>query len=215
MEDMELPMPITTLAMSKDVVIIGGGIIGTACADALSGEGMHVVVLERLGLAAGASSACQSGVGFGVSMDDYTLRLHLAAVAAYQNFTADGTEVDLVVLVDVLYCVRDLRERYVLRYRRVEIGVCKGVFSQKVLSKWDCKKYYLVDLWDSELVENNNYKEPWAKDNSEHKQNYETTLENVKNYIDKIEIIRNYSHLAANDFEHEFSERKQNRVKFC
>ena len=94
MEDMELPMPITTLAMSKDVVIIGGGIIGTACADALSGEGMQVVVLERLGLAAGASSACQSGVGFGVSMDDYTLRLHLAAVAAYQNFTADGTEVD-------------------------------------------------------------------------------------------------------------------------
>ena len=78
----------------KDAVIIGGGIIGTACAEALSREGMHVGVVERLGLAAGASSACQSGVGFGVFMNDYVLRLHLAAVKAYQEFTADGTNVD-------------------------------------------------------------------------------------------------------------------------
>jgi glycine/D-amino acid oxidase-like deaminating enzyme len=78
----------------QDAVIIGGGIIGTACAEALSRAGMQVALVERLGLAAGASSACQSGVGFGISMDDYTLRLHLAAVRAYQEFTADGTEVD-------------------------------------------------------------------------------------------------------------------------
>jgi glycine/D-amino acid oxidase-like deaminating enzyme len=94
MEDIELPMTITTSAKSKDAVIIGGGIIGAACADALSSEGMHVGLVERLGLAAGASSACQSGVGFGISMNDYTLRLHLAAVKAYQEFTDDGTEVD-------------------------------------------------------------------------------------------------------------------------
>ncbi len=78
----------------KDVVIIGGGIIGAACAEALSRAGLDVVLLERLGLAAGASSACQSGVGFGISMDDYTLRLHLAAVRAYRQFAADGAEVD-------------------------------------------------------------------------------------------------------------------------
>ena len=77
----------------KDVVIIGGGIIGAACAEALSRAGLRVALIERLGLAAGASSACQSGVGFGISMDDYTLRLHLAAVKAYQEFTADGTDV--------------------------------------------------------------------------------------------------------------------------
>ena len=78
----------------KDAIIIGGGIIGAACAEALSRAGLQVALIERLGLAAGASSACQSGVGFGISMDDYTLRLHLAAVRAYQEFTADGTEVD-------------------------------------------------------------------------------------------------------------------------
>jgi glycine/D-amino acid oxidase-like deaminating enzyme len=77
-----------------DAVIIGGGIIGTACAEALSRAGLHVALVERLGLAAGASSACQSGVGFGISMDDYTLQLRLAAVRAYLEFTADGTEVD-------------------------------------------------------------------------------------------------------------------------
>jgi len=78
----------------KDAVIIGGGIIGAACAEALSRAGLQVALIERLGLAAGASSACQSGVGFGISKDDYTLRLHLAAVRAYQEFTADGTDVD-------------------------------------------------------------------------------------------------------------------------
>ena len=78
----------------QDAIIIGGGIIGTACAEALSRAGLQVTLVERLGLAAGASSACQSGVGFGISMDDYTLRLHLAAVRAYQELTADGTEVD-------------------------------------------------------------------------------------------------------------------------
>ena len=56
-------------AAPADVVVVGGGVIGTACAEALSREGMKVVVLERHGLAAGASSACQSGVGLGVAMD--------------------------------------------------------------------------------------------------------------------------------------------------
>lgn len=75
-------------------MIVGGGVIGTACADALSGQGMRVVLLERRGLAAGASSACQSGVGLGLDMDPSYLRLHLAAIAAYRDLTADGTEVD-------------------------------------------------------------------------------------------------------------------------
>ena len=81
-------------AAPADVVIVGGGVIGTSCAEALSREGMKVVVLERHGLAAGASSACQSGVGLGLAMDDAYLHLHRAAIAAYQDLTADGTEVD-------------------------------------------------------------------------------------------------------------------------
>jgi D-hydroxyproline dehydrogenase subunit beta len=41
--------------MASDVVVVGGGIVGCACAQALAGRGLGVVVLERAGLAAGAS----------------------------------------------------------------------------------------------------------------------------------------------------------------
>jgi D-hydroxyproline dehydrogenase subunit beta len=41
--------------MASDVVVVGGGVIGCACALALAARGLGVVVLERAGLAAGAS----------------------------------------------------------------------------------------------------------------------------------------------------------------
>ncbi|MET1012406.1 MAG: FAD-dependent oxidoreductase, partial [Actinomycetota bacterium] len=40
-----------------DVVIVGGGIIGAACAYELASDGASVLVLEREELAAGASAA--------------------------------------------------------------------------------------------------------------------------------------------------------------
>ena len=40
---------------TSDVVVVGGGIVGCACALALADRGVEVVVLERAGLAAGAS----------------------------------------------------------------------------------------------------------------------------------------------------------------
>ena len=41
--------------MHSDVIIIGGGVIGTACAYYLSGRGAKVQVMERNHLGAGAS----------------------------------------------------------------------------------------------------------------------------------------------------------------
>ncbi|HEU4399895.1 MAG TPA: FAD-binding oxidoreductase [Actinomycetota bacterium] len=41
--------------MSSDVVVVGGGVVGCACALALADRGLDVVLLERAGLAAGAS----------------------------------------------------------------------------------------------------------------------------------------------------------------
>jgi D-hydroxyproline dehydrogenase subunit beta len=40
---------------ASDVVVVGGGVVGCACALALADRGLGVVVLERAGLAAGAS----------------------------------------------------------------------------------------------------------------------------------------------------------------
>tara|TARA_Y100000385_G_scaffold172907_1_gene178988 strand:+ start:97 stop:843 length:747 start_codon:yes stop_codon:yes gene_type:complete len=89
----------------------------------------------------------------------------------------------------------------------VEIGVLKGDFSKQILENWNCSKYYLVDLWSNQLTKTNTatvtYEEGWASDEKIHNENYSAMLENTKKYKEKINIIRNYSHLAAVTFEDE------------
>ncbi len=50
-----------------DVVIVGAGIVGAACADALSGAGLRVTIVEENGIGSGATNA---GMGHLVTMDD-------------------------------------------------------------------------------------------------------------------------------------------------
>lgn len=92
---------------SADVVVVGGGIIGAACAESLARESMKVVLLERFGLAAGASGACQGGVGIGLFMEDYDLQLHSAAMVAYRDLVASGVEVDYRPVGELLICSPD------------------------------------------------------------------------------------------------------------
>ncbi|MFO1058620.1 MAG: FAD-dependent oxidoreductase [Dongiaceae bacterium] len=80
------------MTATADAVVIGGGVIGAACAEALSRLWPRVTLVERLGLAAGTSSACQSGVGHGVSGDAYDLGLDRAAIDAYRALVADGLD---------------------------------------------------------------------------------------------------------------------------
>lgn len=53
------PATLFAVLAGADVVVIGGGIIGAACADALAASGAAVVLLERDVLAAGASGRNQ------------------------------------------------------------------------------------------------------------------------------------------------------------
>ncbi len=53
--------------MSFDVVIVGGGIVGAACAASLSSAGLSVCVIEAVGIASGTTAA---GMGHIVVMDD-------------------------------------------------------------------------------------------------------------------------------------------------
>jgi D-hydroxyproline dehydrogenase subunit beta len=50
-----------------DVVIVGAGIVGAACADECSGRGMHVAIVDRDLVGSGATAA---GMGHIVVMDD-------------------------------------------------------------------------------------------------------------------------------------------------
>ena len=71
-----------------DVVVVGGGIVGTAAAAALAEAGAVVTLVERAGIGAGAS-----GRNSGVVQHpfDRALRdLHLESVAEYRNLAADA-----------------------------------------------------------------------------------------------------------------------------
>jgi glycine/D-amino acid oxidase-like deaminating enzyme len=54
-------------ANHPDVIIVGAGIVGAACADALSSEGFRVTVIDARGVGAGTTAA---GMGHLVVMDD-------------------------------------------------------------------------------------------------------------------------------------------------
>jgi glycine/D-amino acid oxidase-like deaminating enzyme len=60
----------------SDVIVIGAGIVGAACADALAAAGLSVTVVERETVGSGATAA---GMGHLVVMDDNPAELALTA----------------------------------------------------------------------------------------------------------------------------------------
>ena len=78
---------------ARDVVVIGGGIVGTACAYALADAGFSVTLVERYGLAAGTSSAGQGGLGLGLMSSDLERSMQLLGMNAYKRFVAEGHDI--------------------------------------------------------------------------------------------------------------------------
>lgn len=60
--------------LNRDVLIVGAGIVGAACADAISAEGLRVTVIESKCISAGATAA---GMGHLVVMDDSDAQFEL------------------------------------------------------------------------------------------------------------------------------------------
>lgn len=71
----------------SDVIVIGAGIVGAACADALAARGMRVTVIEQGAIGGGATAA---GMGHLVVMDDSAAELALSAysLALWQQLVA-------------------------------------------------------------------------------------------------------------------------------
>lgn len=61
---------------TPDVVVVGAGIVGAACAHALAGYGLHVLVLDKAGVGTGTTAA---GMGHLVVMDDTPAEFALSA----------------------------------------------------------------------------------------------------------------------------------------
>lgn len=63
---------------SADVVIVGGGIVGAACAWACAAEGLSVIVIEESVIGGGATAA---GMGHIVVMDDSEAQFQLTSLS--------------------------------------------------------------------------------------------------------------------------------------
>ena len=72
---------------SQDVIVIGGGIVGTAAAAFLAAEGVRVTIIEREGLASGASGA-NSGV-VQHPFDPILAALYRDTVALYRELSGE------------------------------------------------------------------------------------------------------------------------------
>jgi len=75
------------LTPSADVLVIGAGIVGAACANALSQAGLRVTVIEKDVVGGGATAA---GMGHLVVMDDNPAELALTrySLQLWREFTA-------------------------------------------------------------------------------------------------------------------------------
>ena len=74
--------------MTSDVIIVGAGIVGAACARALSREGLRVTVVDEAMVGGGATAA---GMGHVVVMDDSPAQLALTRYSQqlWQEIVAD------------------------------------------------------------------------------------------------------------------------------
>lgn len=80
----------------------------------------------------------------------------------------------------------------------VEIGVKHGIFSQHLLSDWKCEKLYLVDPWEKQ--DDGVYDET----HHDHENDLSVCINNLKRYVGKYEIIKDYSYNAYSRFPDEY-----------
>ncbi|MFC5475576.1 NAD(P)/FAD-dependent oxidoreductase [Paraherbaspirillum soli] len=103
--------------MSIDVLIIGAGMIGAACADALAAEGLAVTVIEREAIGSGATAA---GMGHLVVMDDNPAELALTAysLALWRQLVGPDSELHEYRRCGTLWIAADDEELAVAREKQ-------------------------------------------------------------------------------------------------
>ena len=74
---------------SPDVIVVGGGIVGTAAAAFLAAEGAQVVLVEREGLASGASGANSGSVQH--PFDPVLAQLYRPTLELYRTLAVDAS----------------------------------------------------------------------------------------------------------------------------
>jgi sarcosine oxidase subunit beta len=89
-----MPRPVSPLPDSADVVIVGGGVMGTSAAFHLAEAGVNVVLLERAQLGSGSTSRAAGGVRTQFS-DALNVELARRSMDAFRDFgRRPGWEID-------------------------------------------------------------------------------------------------------------------------
>jgi len=90
-----MPRLASPLPESADVVIVGGGVIGTSAAFHLAEAGAEVLLLERAALGSGSTSRAAGGVRTAFS-DGLNVEIAARSLAAFREFARrPGWEIDL------------------------------------------------------------------------------------------------------------------------
>ena len=85
----------STLPATAEVVVVGGGVIGTSAAFHLAEAGVDVLLLERAELASGSTSKAAGGVRAQFS-DPLNIAIGLRSLKAFERFAErPGAEIDL------------------------------------------------------------------------------------------------------------------------
>jgi predicted O-methyltransferase YrrM len=75
-----------------------------------------------------------------------------------------------------------------------ELGVQRGYFSSNMLKLWpSCREYHMVDLWAYQ----ENYEDAANVNQVTQDKFYDETIENTKEWKDKIHICRNYTSVCV------------------
>jgi hypothetical protein len=76
-----------------------------------------------------------------------------------------------------------------------ELGVQQGLFSEHNLNIWkSCERYYLVDVWAQQV----NYKDGANVGNKRQNELYESTVNRMKRFGDKVVVLRDFTSNAVN-----------------
>jgi len=126
-------------ARTADAIVVGAGIVGAACAEALAADGMRVAVLESEFPGAGATAA---GMGHLVAMDDSEAQL---ALTAYSNRLWKERAPTLPPACELdpcgtLWIAEDAAERLALeekRERYARHGIASEVVAPDALSRFE------------------------------------------------------------------------------
>lgn len=76
-------------ACDADVIVVGGGIIGCACAYYLARRALSLILLERDSIAAGASGACDGHLAIQTKAPGLSSELAAASTELYRELPAD------------------------------------------------------------------------------------------------------------------------------